>query len=101
MTMTTTTAGPIVKRRPIRGFVWGLIAGLGLALILINFAVIALGTMAPWAVTLAVAVLGVLWGLFGPARTIGVAPVTPPPSAPPGPPLTPEPPPPPPPAPTA
>jgi hypothetical protein len=71
-----------VKRHPIRGFLWGLIAGLGLAFILINFAVIALGTLTPWAITLGVGLLGLLWGLFGPARSIGIAPVTPPPSTP-------------------
>jgi hypothetical protein len=80
---------PTVKRRPIRGFLWGLVAGLGLAFILINFAVIALGTLTPWVVTLAVGILGVLWGLFGPARTIGIAPVTPSPGAPPIPPTAP------------
>jgi hypothetical protein len=79
---------PTVMRHPIRGFFWGLLLGLGVALLLVNFAVIALGTLTPWVITLAVAVLGTLWGLFGPARTKGAPPVpapTAPPSAPPAP----------------
>lgn len=81
------TPAPTLKRHPIRGLLWGLVAGFGLALILVNVAVIALGTLTPWVVTLAVGVLGVLWGLFGPARTKGTPPVAPTtPAAPPGPP---------------
>jgi hypothetical protein len=86
--MTIAMAEPILKRHPIRGFFWGLLAGVGVAFILINFAVIALGTLTPWVVALVVAVLGVIWGLVGPARSIGIAPVAPAPAMPssPGPP---------------
>jgi hypothetical protein len=94
----TMTMEPSLKRHPIRGFVWGLVLGLGVALILVNFAVIALGTLTPWVITLAFAVLGVLWGLFAPAKTKGtppmatappVTPGAPPSGPPPGPPPTP------------
>lgn len=113
------TNEPTLKRHPIRGFFWGLLAGIGVAFILINFAVVALGTLTPWVIALGVAVLGVIWGLVGPARSIGIAPVVPsgpapeplpnpgppptPPASPPtpGPPPTPPPTPPAPPAPTA
>lgn len=64
----TTQTEPKLKRHPIRGALWGLMMGLGVALILINFAVIALGTWMPWIVVGVFIVLGVLWGLFAPAK---------------------------------
>jgi len=64
----TTETQPKVKRHPIRGALWGLLGGIGVALILINFAVIALGTMMPWIVIGVFIVLGILWGMFAPAK---------------------------------
>ena len=64
----TTQTQPKVKRHPIRGALWGLMMGIGVALILINFAVIAFGTIVPWIVIGVFVVLGVLWGLFAPAK---------------------------------
>jgi hypothetical protein len=87
MTATATATGPSVKRHPIRGFFWGLLAGIGVALILVNFAVIALGTLAPPAVALAGAVLGIAWGLFAPAK--GGRPAAEPPMPPAAPPMPP------------
>jgi hypothetical protein len=60
-----------VKRHPIRGFLWGLVAGIGLSLILIDQAVVAIGTNGPMVVVLVMAVLGVLWSFFAPARGKG------------------------------
>ena len=57
-----------VKRHPIRGGIWGLIAGLGVAIALIGQAIIAAGTLTPWIITAAGLVVGVLWGMFGPAK---------------------------------
>lgn len=57
------------QRHPIRGAIWGAVAGLGAALFLIGRAVIAFGTLAPIVVIVVFAVLGVLWGSFGPARS--------------------------------
>jgi hypothetical protein len=58
----------IRKRHPIRGLFGGLLFGLGLALALISFAVIALGTLTPWVVVGLCTVFGVLLGLVMPAR---------------------------------
>lgn len=62
-----TTSGEL-KRHPIRGALWGLLLGIGATGLLIMFSVIAVGTLTPWVVLLAFIVLGVLWGLFGPAK---------------------------------
>lgn len=60
---------PTVNRHPIRGGLWGLMMGIGLALALIGFAVIAAGTLTPYVVTLGGVVVGVLWGFFAPAKS--------------------------------
>lgn len=57
-----------IKRRPIRGFIWGLVFGLGLALLLIGRAVIALGTNAPYVVIIIGAILGLVWAYVAPAK---------------------------------
>ena len=57
-----------VKKRPVRGGVWGLFLGLGLALLLIAYNVIALGTLTPYVVLVLGIVVGVLWGVYGPAK---------------------------------
>lgn len=57
------------RRHPVRGALWGAVAGIGAALFLIGRAVIAFGTLAPIVVIVVFAVLGVLWGSFGPARS--------------------------------
>ncbi len=102
--MATTTSVPTVKRHPIRGAIWGFFFGIGLSLVLVDRAVIALGTLTPWVIALGCLVAGVLWGLFAPAKgPKGGQPViqqppaaafTPPPAAPvPPPPAAPSPPP--------
>jgi hypothetical protein len=73
--MTATTATPTLRRRPIRGAIYGLIAGLGVALMLIDRAVIALGTLPPIVCILVGGVLGLAWAWFGPARDAGPPPV--------------------------
>ncbi len=42
--------------------------GIGLALALIGFAVIAAGTLTPYVVAACGVVVGVLWGFFAPAK---------------------------------
>ena len=59
---------PTATRHPIRGGLYGLVMGLGLALILIGRSVIALGTLTPIIVVLLGVVAGVVWGSFGPAK---------------------------------
>ena len=56
------------RRRPVRGLLWGLILGLGLALIAIGQGWAALGTWPPFLLVLLGIVLGVAWSTVGPAR---------------------------------
>ena len=58
-----------VKRHPVRGFFAGLLVGLGVALLGIVTSQIALGTIPPYLCIVVGIVLGVLWAMFGPART--------------------------------
>jgi predicted lipid-binding transport protein (Tim44 family) len=57
-----------LKRHPIRGFVWGLIAGLGVGLLLTVLSVIALSISTLVVYATATAVLGAVWGLIGPPK---------------------------------
>ncbi len=72
--MTATTTAPTLRRHPIRGTLYGLVAGLGVALILIDRAVIALGTLTPIVIVVIGGVLGLVWAWFGPARDAGPPP---------------------------
>jgi hypothetical protein len=54
----------VVKKRPLRGMIAGLLIGLGAALMLVLFDVNVSGDL----VLAAALVLGLLWGLFGPTR---------------------------------
>ncbi len=69
-------ADTTTKRHPIRGFLYGIVFGLGLALIVIGQSMAALGTWPPFIVFIVGVVLGTLWGTYGPAK----APKGPPPS---------------------
>jgi hypothetical protein len=57
-----------VKRHPVRGFFAGLCIGLGVAVLLFTYGVIALGTNAPFVVILVFTVLGVVWAYVAPPR---------------------------------
>ncbi|MEM9655888.1 MAG: hypothetical protein AAGA65_27635 [Actinomycetota bacterium] len=61
------------KRRPIRGLLWGLILGLGLALIAIGQGWAALGTWPPFLLFLLGPILGVAWSTVGPAKSAPAA----------------------------
>lgn len=63
-----TAEAPGTKRRPIRGFVFGLFTGIGITLILIDRAVIALGTLPVIVIPLVVAALYVAYALLAPPR---------------------------------
>ncbi len=89
MTPTDTTAQQVVRKHPIRGAIWGLLLGLGLAIYSILFAII------PWTdwvplilVVLAGVVIGVAWAYLAPAKKPGPPPA---PSSPPPAPTEPEP----------
>jgi hypothetical protein len=78
--MTTTIAATqsTVRYHPIRGAVYGLLFGLGLALVLMVFKVLALSVPIMIVLGLLFLVLGALWGRFAPPR----APQNPPPARP-------------------
>lgn len=59
---------PTTRRRPVRGLLWGLILGLGLALTAIGQGWTALGTWPPFLLVLIGMVIGVAWSTVGPAR---------------------------------
>jgi hypothetical protein len=67
-TTTLTSSATTVRYHPIRGAVYGLLFGVGLALVLMVFKVLALSV--PLILVLAVVflVLGALWGRFAPVR---------------------------------
>src|SRR3990172_1357614 len=62
MTMAETT----LKRHPIRGFLWGLITGAGIGLLLMVLSVVPLSIPTLIIYTVTSAVLGALWGMFAP-----------------------------------
>ncbi len=68
-TRTTLTPGETVtKRHPIRGFLWGLMMGLGLALVAVIIKVMTL-TLANLIILTSIGVaFGIVWGLFGPEK---------------------------------
>ena len=64
-------AAPTVYRRlrhPLLGLIGGLLLGLGVALLLISYALAPLGVATPWVTIVVFAILGLLWGLFAPTR---------------------------------
>jgi hypothetical protein len=56
------------KRRPVRAILGGIFFGLGLALLLVNFKVIAFGTLAPFVAFGIGVVVGVVIAFFAPPR---------------------------------
>jgi hypothetical protein len=57
-----------LRRHPVRGALWGLVLGLGAALLLIGQKLIAFGTLPPIRVTVGGVVVGVLWAMYAPAK---------------------------------
>ena len=58
-----------VKKHPIRGAIYGLLMGLGASLILAGQGIIAFGETGPFVIVIVIGlVVGVVWGLFGPAK---------------------------------
>ena len=64
----TTATGPTVKRHPIRGLIWGFVLGIGIAIYLVIFSVIAFGTLTPYLVILLTTIAGGAWGWFAPPK---------------------------------
>ena len=57
-----------VKRHPIRGVLWGVLMGIGLAVTAIGMKRAAVGTNAPFVFFAIGLVISVAWSLFGPAK---------------------------------
>ena len=58
-----------VHKHPIRGAIWGFFLGLGVAMYLVLFAIIAFGDWIPFAICVAAGItLGIVWALFAPAK---------------------------------
>lgn len=58
----------ITKRHPIRGFIYGIVFGLGLMLLAVGQGWAALGTWPPFILFVVGLVVGTLWGLYAPAK---------------------------------
>jgi TM2 domain-containing membrane protein YozV len=56
------------KKHPIRGFLYGIFFGLGLALIAVGQGWAALGTRPPIVILVVGIIIGTLWSMFGPAK---------------------------------
>jgi hypothetical protein len=56
------------KRRPIAGALWGISLGLGLALLAINSKIISLSIPSIAMVVVLGIIIGIVWGMFGPAK---------------------------------
>jgi hypothetical protein len=65
---TTTTAPTTTKKHPIRGFLYGIPFGLGLAMIAIGQKWAALGTWPPFLIFVIGVLASMAWGMFGPAK---------------------------------
>ncbi len=56
------------RKHPVRGAFFGLIAGVGLALLLISHGIMIAGKLTPPIAVALMFVLGIVWGLAGPKR---------------------------------
>ena len=66
--MTATSQEAVVRRHPIRGFLWGLLMGIGLTLVLVLTKVIGLDLTMMIVVTAIAVLVGVLWSTVAPAK---------------------------------
>ena len=69
-------AETVIKRHPIRGLLWGILLGLGIALVAVGQGWAALGTLPPLILFLVGLVVGTLWGMYGPAKAPKGTPAT-------------------------
>jgi len=68
-TRTTFTPGETVtKKHPIRGFFWGLMLGLGGAVVAVVTTLVTLSLMTVIAIVVVGVLIGILWGTFAPAK---------------------------------
>lgn len=62
-------AEPVRTTKPVLGALWGVLLGLGLALLAINSKLISLAIVPILLVVVLGIVLGVVWSMFGPAKS--------------------------------
>lgn len=62
--VTATTA----RRHPVRGALYGIVLGLGLALVAIGRKLVTLDSIMPLVIVVVGIVIGVLWSMLGPAK---------------------------------
>ena len=62
------TSQTTLHRRPIRGFLWGLMFGLGVSGLLTVFSIVPLSISNLITYTVAVTAVSTLWGLFAPPK---------------------------------
>lgn len=69
MSTTAPTAAKEVRRHPIRGALWGLLLGIGIAIYAVLFALIPFGDWLPLLLLVLAGVgIGLLWAYFAPAK---------------------------------
>ncbi|MGY9073971.1 MAG: hypothetical protein ACKVHU_13620 [Acidimicrobiales bacterium] len=70
MTATTSksTQTGTAKRHPIRGGLYGIVLGLGLALMVVGRKIVTLDSVLPIVLVVVGIVIGVLWGMFATAK---------------------------------
>jgi|GEM_PF-1245101 len=66
--MAATSTSTVRSRRPIRGAIWGILLGLGLAAIFVGQKIVSLDSAMPWILLVIGIVAGILWGMVGPAK---------------------------------
>lgn len=71
--MTTSGPLPTVRRHPVVGALTGLVLGTAMALWLVLYGVVAIGTWPPVVLPFLVAGAGLVWGVWGPIRGGGPA----------------------------
>ncbi|MCP3936800.1 MAG: hypothetical protein GY708_15675 [Actinomycetia bacterium] len=62
------TAETTVKRHPIRGAIYGVVLGIGLALVAVGRKMITLDSIMPIVLIVVGIAVGVLWAMFAPAK---------------------------------
>lgn len=66
--ITSTPGETVTERHPVRGFLWGLLMGLGLAIVAVVTTLVSLSLVTVVVLVVVGAVVGVVWGLYGPAK---------------------------------
>lgn len=65
---TSTPAETVTERHPVRGFFWGFLMGLGLAIVAVVTKLVSLSLVTLIVLVVVGVVVGVVWGLYGPAK---------------------------------